>query len=105
VERGYLEPMETWLYYYVVTHGGEKVEMWREVHRKGVGGGNLGIEMERLWRTTLPHWWGNNYLPGAPGGSLTHYSGEPKVIWVKSKIEFRKRITNCKYGLWRQYLA
>ena len=99
------ELMETWLYYYVVTCSGEKVEMWREIQRIGigVGGGNPGLEMERLWRTTLPHWWGNNYLPGAPGGSLIHYSGEPKSIWVKGKMESGKRVKNCKYGLWRQY--
>jgi len=99
------EPMEVWCYFYVVHKDGSRVEMWREIEQYGVGGGRPGKETERIWRTSCPYWFGSRTVPGAPGGSLEYYKGEPKFIMVKSKMEFEKRVTNCKYGLWRQYLA
>jgi len=97
--------MEIWCYFYVVHKDGSWVEMWREIERYGVGGGRPGKETERIWRTKCPYWIGSGTIPGAPRGSLEYYEGEPKIILVKSGMESEKRVTNCKYGLWRQYLA
>jgi len=97
--------MEIWRYFYVVHKDGSRVEMWREIDRYGIGGGKLGKEIERIWWTQCPHWIGSGTIPGAPKGSFEYYKGEPKIILVKGRMESEKRVTNCKYGLWRQYLA
>ena len=76
------EPMEIWRYFYVVARGGEWVEMWREIVKYGVGGGGLGKESERIWRTSCLNWCGSRVNHMITGGSLEYFKGVTKVTFT-----------------------